>query len=107
MLRAVADGVLIAVRVQPRASRSEIAGVAHGALRIRLTAPPVEGAANEALVSLLAGQCGVARSRIEIRSGDRGRNKTVLIKGLGIEQAATRLGISAPTPTGPRRASGR
>jgi len=65
------------VRVQPRASRNEIVGVQGGALRVRLTAPPVDGAANEALIRLLAGELGVARRQVRIVAGATSRNKVV------------------------------
>ncbi|UCC84701.1 MAG: YggU family protein [Gemmatimonadota bacterium] len=75
-------GVLFAVRVQPRASRTEVAG-AHGeAIKIRLAAPPVEGAANAELVAFLAKQLGVSRSAVRIVKGERGRNKVVEVEGI-------------------------
>ena len=86
-------GVRLRVRVQPRASRSEIAG-AHGEeLRIRLQAPPVDGAANDALVRLLAEALGVPRSAVEIVSGLAGRSKTVVVRGIAVADAAQRLAI--------------
>lgn len=65
------------VRVQPRASRNEFAGVQNGVLRVRLQAPPVEGAANEALIAFLADELGVARREVRIVSGFGSRNKIV------------------------------
>lgn len=65
------------VRVQPRASRNEIAGVRNGVLRVRLTAPPVEGAANEGLIDFLADELGVARRQVRIVSGFGSRNKVI------------------------------
>lgn len=67
----------IDVRVQPRASRNEIAGVRNGVLRVRLTAPPVEGAANEGLIEFLADELGVARRQVRIVSGFGSRNKVI------------------------------
>ena len=76
-----ADGAItFQVRVVPRASRSEIAGEYDGALRVRLTAPPVDGAANEELVRLLAKELKVRTSVIEIRSGHTSRLKQVRVK---------------------------
>jgi hypothetical protein len=69
--------VRIDVRVQPRASRNEIAGVRNGVLRVRLTAPPVEGAANEGLIEFLADELGVARRQVRIVSGFGSRNKVI------------------------------
>ena len=74
-----------AVRVAPRASRNAIVGVHEGALKVSLTAPPVEGAANEALRKLLAKALGVPKSNIEIIRGERGRNKVLRIRGVGRE----------------------
>jgi uncharacterized protein len=77
-----ADGVVLAVRVIPRARKTEIAGIRDDALLVRLTAPPVEGAANDALADLLAKKLGVARRAIRIVSGERGRQKRVAIAGI-------------------------
>jgi uncharacterized protein (TIGR00251 family) len=74
------DGAIrLDVRVQPRASRNEIAGTSGTALRVRLTAPPVEGAANEALVEFLAAELGVPRRHVRIVAGAASRNKIVEI----------------------------
>ena len=75
-------GVRFQVRLQPRASRDEIVGVANGALRIRLHAPPVDGAANEALVRFLANRLDVARSAVRILAGATSRTKTVEVDGV-------------------------
>jgi len=69
--------VRLQVRVQPRASRNELAGFHGGVLRVRLTAPPVDGAANEALVDFLADQLGVGRRMVRIVSGFGSRNKLI------------------------------
>jgi uncharacterized protein (TIGR00251 family) len=75
-------GIRFAVRVQPRASSNEITGVYGTALKIRLQAPPVEGAANDALVSYLADLLGVSRRSVRIVSGESSRNKTVEVAGV-------------------------
>ena len=75
-------GVRFAVRVQPRASKNEVAGIHGTALKIRLQAPPVDGAANDALVSFLADLLGVSRRSVRIISGDSSRNKTVEVDGV-------------------------
>jgi uncharacterized protein (TIGR00251 family) len=92
-IQQAADGVRIRVRVVPRASRTELVGLHGDELRIRLTAPPVDGAANEALVSFLADRVGVARSSVRLLSGETSRSKVVLITSLGVEQVRTRLGV--------------
>ncbi len=71
----------LSVKVVPRASRNEVVGEQGGALKVRLTAPPVEGAANEALVELLAGHFGVRRSKVRILRGANARLKLVEIDG--------------------------
>lgn len=86
-----AEGVLVKVRAQPRASRSEVQGVVEGRLRVRLAAPPVDGAANDALVRLLAEVLGVARGRVEVTAGQSSRLKTVLVRGLAAETVLARL----------------
>jgi uncharacterized protein (TIGR00251 family) len=79
----IRDGsVTFAVRVQPRASRSEIVGELDGALKIRLAAPPVDGAANEELIRFLAKAFGVARAQIEIVSGTTARQKLLRVGGI-------------------------
>lgn len=75
-------GVRFPVRVQPRASRTEIAGTHQGALKVRLQAPPVDGAANEALVEFLAESLGVPRRMVEIVSGASSRTKVVEVAGI-------------------------
>jgi uncharacterized protein (TIGR00251 family) len=81
------------VRVVPRAPRDEIAGfLADGTLRVRLTAPPVEGRANEALIRLLAEALDVPRSRVRIAGGAGSRSKVVSIGSMTPEEAKRRLG---------------
>jgi uncharacterized protein (TIGR00251 family) len=81
------DGaVSFAVRVQPRASRDEIAGEWQDALKIRLTAPPVDDRANEALRRLLAARLKVPLSAVRIAAGERSRTKRVEIQGVTAAQ---------------------
>ena len=68
--------------MQPRASRTELAGEWQGALRIRVAAPPVEGEANDELVRFLAKRLGIARGSVHILSGETGRSKLVHIDGV-------------------------
>jgi uncharacterized protein (TIGR00251 family) len=74
--------VTFAVRVIPRASRNEIAGVQGGALKVRLTAPPVEGAANAALIEFLASRLGVRKRAVSIVGGQASRSKKVRVEGM-------------------------
>ena len=80
--RKTPDGVVIEVHLQPRASRSRIAGLHGSALKVCVTAPPVEGEANRALAEILAKAFGVPKSAIEILKGGASRNKTVLVRGV-------------------------
>jgi uncharacterized protein (TIGR00251 family) len=80
------------VRVQPRASRDALGGEREGALVVRLTAPPVDGAANEALTRILGRALGVAPSAVRIASGASGRRKRVAVSGIDAATARERLG---------------
>lgn len=75
-------GLSFRVRVAPRASRNEIIGAHDGALKVALTAPPVDSAANVALCKLLAKALGISKSSVQITRGHQSRDKTVLITGL-------------------------
>ncbi len=81
------NGFKIKVRVIPRAKKNEIIGfMADGSLKIRLTAPPVDGKANQALIKLLANTLGVSTAQISISSGEHSRNKSVFIDGLDLHE---------------------
>ncbi|HRT27166.1 MAG TPA: DUF167 domain-containing protein [Syntrophales bacterium] len=75
-------GLIFYVRVVPRSSRCEAAGIQDDALRIKITSPPVEGKANDECVRFLADLLGVKKSQVEIISGHKGRKKTVAVTGL-------------------------
>jgi hypothetical protein len=90
-LKVQADGVLLAVKVQPRASRNEIGEALGNELRIKVTAPPVDAAANEALVRLLADALDCPRSRVELLRGHTSRHKVVKLHGMSVEAALNRL----------------
>jgi uncharacterized protein (TIGR00251 family) len=92
-------GVTFAVRVTPRSSRDEIAGVHGDALKVKLTAPPVEGAANLALIEFLAKHLGVRKSAMSILGGDRSRNKIVHVEGITRNRVEKALEAAlAPSP---------
>jgi uncharacterized protein (TIGR00251 family) len=74
------NGSTFSISVTPRASRAEIAGLQEGMLRLKVTALPVEGAANEACIKLLAKELGLKKSQMEIFAGTKSRKKAVLIK---------------------------
>lgn len=88
MLRYTESGgaITFAVRVVARASRSEVAGEHGGALRVRVAAPPVEGAANEELARTLARALGVPSRSVEIVSGHHSKSKQVRVSGVGAER---------------------
>ncbi|WP_089932988.1 DUF167 domain-containing protein [Candidatus Entotheonella palauensis] len=94
VLRAVDGGVLLRLRVQPRSRAERLEGVQGEQLRVRLTAPPVDGAANAACLAFLAKTLGVSRSRVQIRTGAKGRDKVLYIADLTPEQVALALGIA-------------
>jgi uncharacterized protein (TIGR00251 family) len=84
-------GVTIPIRAVPRAARNALDGVVEGALRVRLTAPPVEGAANKALIAFLAVVLGVPKREITIATGEQGRRKLVRVAGLTADEVRRRL----------------
>ena len=86
-----ADVVTLRVRVQPRSSREAILGWRDDALRLAVTAPPIEGEANEAVRRLLARALGVAPSAVSLVHGQRGRDKVVRVEGMTGEELRSRL----------------
>jgi len=86
-----ADGVYLTVKLQPRASKNEIDGPLGGELKIKVTAPPVDAAANQALVDLLAGKLDCSRGAVILVRGRTSRHKTVRIAGLDAETILRRL----------------
>jgi uncharacterized protein len=96
----VPDACRVEIRVVPRASQNGIDGMRDGRIVVRVTAPPVDGAATKAAVSVLAEALGVARTTIQVVSGQTSRNKTVTIGGLGASDVLSKLAI------GPDRTAG-
>ncbi len=84
----------IRIRLTPRAARDEIVGWQSDVLRVRVTAPPVEGKANAALERLLAGAIGVPKGAVRVVSGVRGREKTVAVDGVSPDEVGLRLRTS-------------
>lgn len=91
------DGAVLVVRVVSRAGRDEVDGVRDGALVVRLAAPPVENAANDALVRVLADRLGLPRRAIAIVTGMRSRSKHVRIAGLTAAEVRRRLAGDLPS----------
>ena len=88
-----AESITFSIRIQPRASKNESARMENGGLKIRLTAPPVDGAANEALVRFLADTLAIARSQVEIVSGHTSRDKIIRISGVDRTDAERQLNL--------------
>lgn len=94
-----AAGVTFTIHLQPRASRNEICGVQGEELKIRLTSPPVEDAANRHCLEFLSKMLGVAKSRLDIVAGARSRHKVVSVRGVNCKQLLALLdGILGQTP---------
>jgi uncharacterized protein (TIGR00251 family) len=91
LLRESKNGLTFDIHVIPHASRAEIVGAQEGALKIKVTAPPVEGAANKACIKLLAKELGLKKSRMEISSGAKSRKKTVMIKDISKTELETKI----------------
>lgn len=89
-----AKGVSFAVKVQPRARKNAVTGVVGNALKLALTAPPVEGRANQAVIEFLADLFQIPRSSVTITSGATSRNKVVLVSGLGRQTVEQRLAMA-------------
>lgn len=90
-IRDDASGASFAVRVHPRAKRNAVAGELGDALKLSLTAPPVEGKANQACIEFLAELLSVAKSSVSIAAGETSRQKIVRVAGLSAAQVRARL----------------
>ncbi|MBI5787805.1 MAG: DUF167 domain-containing protein [Candidatus Schekmanbacteria bacterium] len=82
---------ILNIKVQPRATNNKIAGYHDGALKLALTAAPVDGAANQACIELLAKSLGIKKAQVEIKSGLRSCHKLILLKGIDKQQIQLRL----------------
>jgi uncharacterized protein len=85
------NGLLLAVRVQPRASRTELAGILGAELKVKVTAPPVDSAANDALVAFLADTLDLPKRAVTLIRGQTSRHKVLRLEGLTLQEAVTRL----------------
>jgi len=92
--RVVGPHVTLSLRVQPRASHNAVVGWTGDTLNVRLTAPPVEGAANVACLEFLADLLDLPQSQFEILRGSRSRTKVIRISGLTQDEVRARLGRS-------------
>lgn len=87
------DTLRVEIKVQPRSSRNQFAGEVGGALKIKLTAPPVDGEANQALIEFLAGTLKIPKNKIRLVRGDTSRNKLVEIQGITMEKFQKGIGL--------------
>ena len=92
-IRETAAGAVFRIRVVPRASRSGIAGIQNDALKLRITAPPVEGKANEECIRLLAETLGVKKGQVTIIAGHASRTKTVAVDGVKAKEIAAIIAV--------------
>jgi len=86
-------GVLLRIRVQARASRTEVVGLQGDRVRVRLSAPPVDGQANDELIRFMAQQLDVPRSAVRLVSGAKSRSKTIMISGAQVGDVIARLSL--------------
>ena len=92
-VRETAEGVVLKVQVQPRSSRDEVVGPYGDALKIRITAAPVAGAANKKLLKFLAKKLKVPRDHLSIQSGTTSRAKSIAIRGISKAEVSARLKV--------------
>jgi len=85
------DGVCVMLRVQPRASRSELGGVIGNELKLKVTAPPVDSAANEAVLDFMAEILDLPRNAIQLLRGQTSRHKQILIRGASLDEVKANL----------------
>ena len=95
MVQESPEGAILTVHVQPKATRTEYVGVHGDALKFRVAAPPVEGAANEALCAYLAERFGIPKSAVVVLAGQGSRKKRVLLKGVAGKRVLEALGLTA------------
>jgi len=88
---------VVAVHAQPGARRDELSGLHGDRVRVRTTAPPVDGKANERIVEVVAAALGVARRDVELVAGATSRQKDLLVRGLEVEEARQRLAAALGT----------
>jgi uncharacterized protein len=92
-LKAHPEGTLLSLKVIPRASKNEIGEPLGAELKLKVTAPPVDSAANRAVLEFLAAQLNCPKAAVTLIRGETARHKTILIKGLSPEQVATALKV--------------
>ncbi len=96
MFQETVQGIYLSIKIAPKASKNEIAGVENDALKIRIAAPPEKGAANAALVAFVASVLKIAKTNIIITQGETSRHKRLLIKSLSLQEIKRRLNLFLP-----------
>ncbi len=86
------QGIVLLVKVQPRSSKAGIGGEIGGRLKIKLSSPPIEGKANKELIELVAKRLKIAKSAVSLVKGEKGKEKSLLCKGISPQEAAELLG---------------
>ncbi len=92
-LKPQGDGILLSIKVQPRASKNEIGEPLGAELKVKVTAPPVDSAANEAVLRLLADVLDCPRGGVQLVRGNTSRHKQILIQRMTLEAVAAKLGV--------------
>lgn len=92
-IRETALGLEVHIHVQPRARRYEISGIHNGALKVKVVAPPVDDAANRAIIGFFASRLDIPKSSISIPAGSRSKDKILQIKGLSLRSFLDRLDL--------------
>lgn len=85
------ESARLSVRLKPRGHKDELLGLEDGVLQARVTAPPVDGRANQALCRLIAGRLGIPKSRVSVIGGAKSRNKVVRVEGMGRDEVGEAL----------------
>ena len=91
LIRETKNGLSFDIFVNPHASRAQIAGIADGMLKVKVTAPPVEGAANDACIELLSKKLRLRKSLLKISAGAKGRKKTILVNDVSRKELEQKL----------------
>jgi uncharacterized protein len=98
-VRETLEETLISVFVQPGSSRNKVEGIIDGTVKIKVTAPPIEGKANDACLKLLAKEIGIPKSSLYIVAGERSKRKTIAVKGYSKDEVSKRLSRLIPRGT--------
>jgi len=98
-IKTVKGGIQFAAAIQPRSSKNQVVGLHNNALKIRLTSPPVDGAANRSCIKFLAKHLGISPSRVSIATGLTGKNKIIRIEGMTERSFVAKLQSSLPSST--------